>query len=437
MSFVIYHLSMEWRLILIFRKRKSSKTIDPHNTDDIADERSSKKSFRKKLVDQFSAFKVDDHRRAERRIIFIGLFSFLLVVGVVGGFYKSHVYSVEQSEKVSVSNDSIQFSKTGATVTLGKLVRSKDRTRIVVPFTISDMSNLSASANDYSVFVESTSSSTPLSYKPSGRLILFGTEAGLGRGAIVLTDKEHKLQNQSIYIMLRNNKNITVDANGQTENDVSNDTTLKQVTSAFDVAIMSINAGTSSVKESSELSSTAIRPSNIYNVGFGAKDEVGIKKEIASTKSSLKKYVARVKADRSKLSNLGLKVPADPDFMKDSYVPRADASGSSPANLPTDSDLKMKNGQSWTDYQNKQDSASNNAAVNSASSSTTQNADISSIWSDLQTSWQGVYANKVAIYNTYDVQLKAVETAIRAQDTHANVSGAKHFRVIGAVKTSN
>lgn len=424
-------------MILIFRKRKSSKTIDPHNTDSIADERSSKKSFRKKLVDHFSAFKVDDHRRAERRIIFAGLFSFLLVVGVVGGLYKSHVYSVEQSEKVSVSNDNVHFSKTGATITLGESVRSKDRTRIVVPFTISDMSNLSASANDYSVFVESTSSSTPLSYKPSGRLLLFGTEAGLGRGAIVLTDKEHKLQSQSIYIMLRNNKNITVDDNGQATNDVSDDATLKQVTSTFDVAIMPINAGASGIKESSKLSSTAISPSNIYNVGFGTKDEAGIKKEIASTKSSLKKYVARVKADRAKLSNLGLKVPDDPNFMKDGYVPPANASGSAPANLPADSDLKMKNGKSWTDYQNQQDSASNNAAVNSASSSTTQNADISSIWSDLQTSWQSVYANKVAIYNTYDLQLKSVKTVIKAQDTHATVSGAKHFRVIGTVKTSN
>lgn len=299
------------------------------------------------------------------------------------------------------------------------------------------MSNLSASANDYSVFVESTSSSTPLSYKPSGRLLLFGTEAGLGRGAIVLTDKEHKLQSQSIYIMLRNNKNITVDDNGQATNDVSDDATLKQVTSTFDVAIMPINAGASGIKESSKLSSTAISPSNIYNVGFGTKDEAGIKKEIASTKSSLKKYVARVKADRAKLSNLGLKVPDDPNFMKDGYVPPANASGSAPANLPADSDLKMKNGKSWTDYQNQQDSASNNAAVNSASSSTTQNADISSIWSDLQTSWQSVYANKVAIYNTYDLQLKSVKTVIKAQDTHATVSGAKHFRVIGTVKTSN
>lgn len=424
-------------MIFIFRKRRSSNTIDPHNADNIADERSSKKSFRKKLVDQFSVFKVDAHRRTERRVIFVGLFSFLLVVGVVGGFYNAHVYSVEQSEKVSISNSDIQFSKTGATVTLGKLVRSKDRTRIVVPFTISDMSNLSASANDYSVFVESTSSRTPLAYKPSGRLILFGTNAGLGRGAIVLTDKEHKLQNQSIYIILRNNKNITVNENGQTTNDVSDDTTLKQVTSTFDVAIMSINAGATGIKESSKLSSTAISPSNIYNVGFGTKDEAGIKKEIASTKKSLKKYVARVKADRVKLSNLGLQVPDDPDFMKDSYVPPANASGTSPTNLPTDSDLKMKNGESWSDYQNKQDSASNNAAVSSSASSTTQNTDISSIWSDLQTSWQGVYANKVAIYNTYGLQLKAVKTAIKAQDTHANVSGIKHFRVIGTVKTSN
>lgn len=416
-------------MIFIFGRNKSSNAVDPHNRDGVIDDHTKKVSLRKKLITWFAFFKVDGHRRTERRVVLIGLFSGLLLLGTGFGLYNSHVYSIEQAQKVSVSNDSIAFSKTGAQLTLGKIQRSKDGTRAIIPFTISDMSNLSSNANNYSVFVETTSSSTPLTYKPTGRLLLFGTEAGLGTGAIVLTDAEHKIGNQSIYILLRNNKNITVNSNGTTS-DLSDNTDLSAVTKKYDVAVMGVNPGASHAKVSNEIKTTSVSASNIYKVAFGNSTIKGINHRIKKTKSSLKKYIARVNADKTKLINLGLILPSDPDFMSDSYKPAANLASTSQPSLPSDSDVKYKDG--------TQLGQAPVAETTDSSGTTTQNADAESIWSDLLQSWQGVYKDKILLHNTYPTELKSAKQVIKQQDSHTSVSSNSgiHFKVIGKVKTN-
>ena len=184
------------------------------------------------------------------------------------GLHGTKMFNLNQAKTLTSYNTQVQFSQTNNTnLTLNKIQLSSNRKTAYVPFTFSDMSQISTNADNYSVMVGgATKKMSPGTL--TGQMVLFGDTS---RGVILLHSL-HKIPNQPIIVVLRSNLKLSPSSKQDTNVSTSGThNTIQSYESKYNALNFEINPGAEKTRVNHKLK-TSDNLSNIYNILFGKKD---------------------------------------------------------------------------------------------------------------------------------------------------------------------
>lgn len=407
----------------------------------------------------FSFF--DPHHVIERQTVYIGLSIGLLAGGMtVSQIHYNHV-RYEQLMKVDQAGATSNFSKTNnTTLTLGKTHLSTDNKTAFIPITFSSTDNVGIKANNYRFYVLAASGKA-MQYKVSGHFIMYGTT---GRGVLVLHSPT-KIENQPLVLFVINQKKVsTVDEQNEDDTMDTTDTNSREF-GKYDIAPFKINPGATDVHSHSKIDETMNNPEGVYESLFGSSDIQEIRKNIRSDQRRIKKQEAAASALRERLQDAGYEVPANPDWVKDSWRPddainlqtgktangksaltyQASSQESGQDTFPTS--LKNKDGSTTSDAQANSQSDDDNANGDSSqagadSSSNNANqiggtaSDPATQWSKLQQAWTNIKQAKRDLYVVQYQRLYKIRHKSRNILSQATVGAGKNVVQKGKVEVA-
>ena len=360
------------------------------------------------------------HRKIEHWGIRVGVILSLMLVTVGYSEVHHHNVVVRQEMTVNPSGTQVKFSKAGATFVLKQAVLSKDGHWAFIPFKISDMTYLPNDPAKYRILIQAKGNKhTRLAYNPMMKLILFGST---GKGAIAIYSST-KIQNQPVTFYLLNMKQLAKgnadDVDDDTLGASGSDAGISALQKKYDLVTFSANPGALQVQKAKRTSASLNHKSELYMDLFGGVSDKGIYHKIAKDKTKIKDEKEMIAEDKSKLTQMGFKVPNDPDWMKDDWKPF------DWVNVNTG---KTKTGKNVDDYLNDDsvgtaikdkdnvdypDTLTSKNGIKMTqdgddSHGSAQGQQASSLWQDLQDRWDAVHSLKRDIWviqqgNLYDV----------------------------------
>lgn len=385
------------------------KEFDKRHQTSSQDEVPEKVSLLKKFNDFKNRFYLDSHHTVERRSVLVIIASFLLAVGALWALIGGHMRQVAESNRVTTADTSVGFSKTNVDLTLSTLYRSKDGKTIYIPFSFSDLSQVSTNANNYTVAVLDVNGKAMTA--PSGKMTIFGTTTG----AVIALKSSSVYSTGPVRIIIRNDKNLN------DPDDISSNTStsdgLSKLSKKYDIASFVVNPGAQGMK-TSPIVKPAIDPSATYALLFGNKLLKENQKAIDKDDKKLQALYNRESEYRHRLTSVGFKVPDMPDYASKSYIPKS--SDTSSVNEVFD-DIKNDKGQTTAEVSASQDSSDGDS-----SASSTSPADD---WSQLTQIWGDILDTKIDKYVTLEGQRSQLKTSIESQDSVASTAKSSKFSI--------
>lgn len=414
-------------------------------------------------------FKFDSHRQIERRIFYFAAALGLLIIGV--GVSKFHATAVakEQALKTTAYKTEIGFSKTDATMKLGKVAISTDRHRAFIPFELSTSSdsgggNLSINAKNYRVLYAAASGD--LTYKPKGQFVLFGDT---NRGMIMLQSAT-PIQNQPVTVVVRNEKNLRGGATVTPSADISDDQGMAKLQKRYDMAYFKVNPGARNAVDKPDFSLDKGTPTaeKLYQSFYGDKDLKVVNKDVKKRKQRIKDQMALMEEYKHRLKLDGYKVPADPGWIKDGWKPYdyvdpktgeigrgkdklkagtdIDTGSGDPDDVQYADDLQRIDGKGSMNSDAEQNDSGNNDDIidEDADSTEDEQATIGGsqqepeqIWQSLQDTWNNIRANKRGLMVNDNKSFYLIKSQVAEQKQQASMGPAKKFEVRGSVKVED
>lgn len=384
-----------------------SRKIDNKNEDDLFEE---KPSFAKKFVDFKNKMYLDDHHTVERRGFMMTTAVALLIIGALWAFIGGHFRQVAKDNQVTTLSTDVSFSKTAEALKLSPLQASPDNKMVYIPFTFSDLSQVSTKADNYTVSV--LDATGKVLHGPSGKMTIYGTTTN----AVIALRNGREFGTGPVRIIIRNNKSLTDPTTIQ--DNTSGAKAMQALAAKYDIASFVVNPGATGITKS-KIVSPSSKASESYTLLFGQAQLDKNEKAIKADDDKLKSLYNRESEYRHRLESAGFKVPGIPDMAKPSYVPNAaDAN-----NLPqAPDDIKNNQGKTTADVSND---ATNNAGDNSTNDASTPAND----WAQLTQTWQTIIQTKIDKYVTLGGQRAQIKQTISDQDSVATSSSRRNFGI--------
>ncbi|WP_025020352.1 hypothetical protein [Ligilactobacillus equi] len=259
------------------------------------------------------------HSKFERQTLSFAICFVALIFSASMCLY--HNYSVKKQEALTVTSAGkrVVFSRTKAQLTLDKMHWSKDRKTTYIPFSFDSIKNLSTDANDYRVFVKSAYG--PLTYKPTGNLVLFGST---GRGVLIIHSAK-KIPNEVLNVYIENRFRLrSADSNEQDYADISavqGDKGFEEYFKKHDMLTFTVSPGATNIKKNSRVTSSVKTPVKLYTQLFDVGDVRDVKKSIAKDKKQIKLYTETANKLKGNLENAGYAITVQPKWMKENWKP--------------------------------------------------------------------------------------------------------------------
>lgn len=382
------------------------RKIDNKNEDDLFEE---KPSFAKKFVDFKNKMYLDDHHTIERRGIMMTTAMSLLIIGALWAFIGGHFRQVAKDNQVTTLATDVSFSKTAEALTLSPLRVSPDNKMVYIPFTFSDLTQISTKADNYTVSV--LDATGKVLHGPSGKMTIYGTTTN----AVIALRNGRAFGTGPVRIIIRNNKSLT-DPTAIQDN-TSGAKAMQALAAKYDIASFVVNPGSTGIKKSDVVSPSA-KVSDSYTLLFGQKQLDKNEKAIKADDDKLKSLYNRESEYRHRLESAGFKVPGIPNMAKPNYVPNAaDAN-----NLPqSPDDIKNAQGKTTADVSND---ASDNAGATDNDSSTP-----ATDWAQLTQTWENISQTKIDKHVTLDGQRDQIKKTISDLDSVATSSSPRNFGI--------
>lgn len=433
----------------LFNKRSS----DDKQDDVLRDKKKPESQHTTQWKKAFNTLKLDKHRRLERRIVFTGCALFILLSGVGISHHHKAVQDYLESQQLTNYNSQVTFSKsTSVSMTIQKLRISNDGKTAFIPFTFSDLSSISADADNYYVIVLPTTGK--LQYYPSGQFILFGTS---GRGVIELHN-EGGFKSQPLRVLLRNDKNLS-GSDDDANSDITDESgsTISAVEQKYDMLDFTVNPGGSDASSIGVGSSNT--PTELYNALFGQADAKKVTDDNKSAQKQINTDKARAAEYRQRLATQGFNVPADPKWMADDWKPydwvqdngvpynlrnkvtaqqqyqsAADGNLNAPTDNTNDPDSVkfpdvLKRADGSTTNQTGSISTPGQSDANNGNTVNGNSQNPSDTWSSLQDVWNDVHEQKRRIYSVNALTLFQIKVFGDQQKQLASVGSKSHFKV--------
>ena len=394
-----------------------------------------------KVVKFFKRFKFDEHRKIERATFTFMITIIMFVSGSIWSVINVHNNNVRIAMNVNKSGESFSFSKSGAVLTLHRNWLSRDGHTAYIPFTISDNNTISSDVNRYTLFVKSAEGK--LQYRPSGRLVFFGTN---GRGLIEIHSDEG-LTSQPIIIYLKNKSSFktanTSDASAVEDVENNVDAAEDALFKKYDLVKIKVNPYNTEARKSYRTSYSLKEPQLLYAQIFTNPKIDKLQKQIKKKERNIGSYITGVDELRDRLTSEGFQVPKNPDWVKDDWKPdnainsqtgtfikSGESAVNYDASMPDTWDgsypesLYTKDGRSTSDTDDN-----TSANTNENSSSPLEQ------WNDLTATWDKIRLIKVEIYVTDAKKLYMLRNDADSMKKNTSVSSTKQFFILGEVKS--
>lgn len=425
------------------KKKKSAKKVTEVDTND-----ADKVTFISKINDRINSFfdllASSKHKKMERRALSFIIAIFLFISGSTIAV-THHLKQLKiQEATVDSAGAKANFSKNGTQLTLGNTHLSKDGKTAYIPITFGSMETLSTDANHYKVRI--AAKHEPLTYKPTGTLILFG-QSGFG---LVELHSSTGIKNQPLHVAIWNEKTIkTADSDG---NDAATQPTNGSAVTdkkKHDSVMFDVNPGSVKARHNHRVNATTKQPYRLYADIYLVKQMVAIDKQIAKDKKIISQQKETAAEQKRRLKVMGFKVPKDPKWMSNSWRPYdaydskthklkngGDLATASDNMSPDDPDnvrfpdaLKGPNGATTNDDTQQP------AQQNSDSSTTNDHSsDAGDSWNELQNSWTAIRTAKRNMYVTEEAQRWIIESQAKRDVRAMSIMKSDRFAVFGKVK---
>lgn len=369
----------------------------------------------------FFANLTDQHRKIEHWGTRMAVILSLMTVTVCYAEVSYHNQVVRQEMTVNPSGTQVQFSKAKATLTLKKAVMSRDGHWSFIPFTLSNMKYLPNDPSQYQILLQAKNGKhAKLAYKPVMRLILFGSS---GKGAIALYSATG-VQNQPVNFFIVNKKPLANADPGDIQSDATYGSQSQLGTQflqkKYDIVSFSANPGAENVQKAKRTDATISDKAGLYMGIFGGRSTKAIHEQIKRDYAKINQNMDMINEDKSKLTQMKFELPKDPAWMQPSWRP---------FDVVNPKTGKTKTGKNALNYINSQSSSDDTASADKdavkfpatlksngdikmdasgTSTSSSQGAEASDIWQDLQTRWQNIESWKRDIWVTQQAKLYAV-----------------------------
>lgn len=299
------------------KKDKDDVLRDNHDAE-VKDDYVSLDGDDKEKKSRFSVTKwvhFDRHRVIERRIFYFGLALAVLATGAGVAYFHSQAAARKEAQTLTTTGTQVSFSQTTtAQLTLHATVLNADRTTAYIPVSFNDMTSLSTKANNYQLFISSTSGA--LSYRPTGLFTMFGDT---GRAVIVIHNAAG-IMNQPVTLYIRNDKKLSADDANTSMGSLNSDDGFSQAQAKYDILRFKVNPGAAGIKRDKTLSGP-VSPKDLYKHLYGDHDIKVVEKANRTLESQIKIDMAKASEYRHRLTTEGFKVPDDPAWMKSDWRP--------------------------------------------------------------------------------------------------------------------
>lgn len=385
----------------------------------------------------------DPHRKIEHWGTRLAIVLVLMSVSVGYSEVHHHNQVVRQEMTVNPSGTSVQFSKAKAIFTLKKAVLSNDGKWAYIPFTISNMTYLPNDPSQYQILIQAKGNKhSSLAYKPVMRLVLFGSS---GKGAIAMYSSTG-IQNQPINLYLINLKRLAKadtqvqDTAGDTASGSQTDSGMQALQNKYDLIMFSANPGATDVRKAKRTDASLDDKETLYMSLFGGKSTKGIMNSISRAKQSINDNKEMIDEDRSKLTQMGFKVPKDPAWMADNWRP-FDVVNAETGKTKTGKDaITYVNENGSEDMTHDKDDESFPDTLPSTSDikmdeqSDSQGRQASALWQDLCDRWNSVHSKKRQIWVNDQAKLYQINQQRHRQKTMTTIGPSAKNVAISRIK---
>ena len=181
------------------------------------------------------------HYTIQRFGLLIGFVSMILLLCVGSGVYSQYKYDANRLTTVASYTKEFKMSRTESAGEVVNVFSNQNRTKAFVLLKFKDITQVSANANDYQMFLgvkKVSGNKSGWSYKPAGSIYVFGTTGYVG---IYLTN-EAGFESQVLELTLRGNSEI-VPVTAKVVEETGQESFAK-----YDQARFNINPGATSVQ---------------------------------------------------------------------------------------------------------------------------------------------------------------------------------------------
>lgn len=243
------------------------------------DEKKKRKSLPKWL--QFGG----QHYTIQRFGLLIGFVSMILLLCVGSGVYFQYKYDANRLTTVASYTKEFKMSRTESAGEVVNVFSNQNRTKAFVLLKFKDITQVSANANDYQMFLgvkKVSGNKSGWSYKPAGSIYVFGTTGYVG---IYLTN-EVGFESQVLELTLRGNSEI-VPVTAKVVEETGQESFAK-----YDQARFNINPGATSVQTLDALDGDEADVAKLF-------EEMVLKPQDEKIRESLKTTLTEMKAKLS------------------------------------------------------------------------------------------------------------------------------------------
>lgn len=255
---------------------------------------------------------IGKHYTIERfGVLFVSLLT-IMILCAISGFASDWSYNAKRLTTISAYTKDFEMSRTDAKGQLVNVYTNDDRTKAFILLKFDDISQVSANANDYQMFLgprKVNGNDTHISEAPSGQIYVFGTTGYVG----LLFEREEPFKSQVLDVTLRGNSEI-VPVTAKVEEETGKESFAK-----YDQARFAVNFGATNVQTLSALNNESFDVEQVFKESVLDPADTKVKEDLHKALVTMKAELTAIDEYQRRAKELSIdgRTIAIPDLPKE------------------------------------------------------------------------------------------------------------------------
>lgn len=244
-------------------------------------------------------------------VLFVSLLT-ILALCAVSGFASDWSYNAKRLTTISAYTKDFEMSRTDAKGQLVGVYTNDERTKAFILLKFDDISQVSANANDYQMFLgprKVNGNDTHIKEAPNGQIFVFGTTGYVG----LVFEKEEPFKSQVLDVTLRGNSEI-VPVTAKVDEETGKESFAK-----YDQTRFVVNFGATNVQTLSALNNDTFDVEQVFKESVLDPADAKVKEELNKSLLTMKAELTAIDEyqRRAKEMNIDGKTIVIPDLPKE------------------------------------------------------------------------------------------------------------------------